>query len=125
METKKVLLVEDDGTLRSLYTDLLESEGFKVDQAVEGEEGLTKLKNGGWDLVLLDVLLPGLEGPQILEKLAQAPPIKSNGPIVMLTNQDSSEVLNKCRDLGAAGAIIKSSVPTDQFIRHVRSYLAK
>ncbi len=43
----KILLVEDDGSLRTLYTDLLESEGFTVEHAVEGKEGLAKLQQGG------------------------------------------------------------------------------
>ena len=122
---KKILLVDDDGTLRTLYVDLLEREGFQVDQAVEGKEGLEKAKSGGYDLILLDILLPGLEGPQILEALKHKPSAKPNGPIVMLTNQDQPEVLKKCLDLGASGAIIKSNTPPEQLAQQVKKYLTK
>ncbi len=121
--TGKILLVDDDSTLRLLYVDTLESAGFQVDQAVEGKEGLEKAKNGGYDLILLDYLLPGLEGTQILEQLRQNPPPVPNGPAVMLTNTDQAEVLDKCKELGAAGVIIKSALTPDQLIFHIRKYL--
>jgi len=119
----KVLLVDDDGTLRALYVDVLEREGLQVDQAVEGKEGLEKAKQGGYDLVLLDFLLPGLEGTQILKELKENPPQKANGPIVMLTNSDQVEVIEKCKALGAAGAIIKSTVVPDQLVQRIQGYL--
>jgi CheY-like chemotaxis protein len=120
---KRVLLVEDDGTLRTLYTDLLESHGLDVEQAVEGNEGFQKAKEGGYDLILLDILLPGLQGQEILEKLRQEPPIQSNGPIVMLTNQDQKDILQKCHELGAAGEIIKSATTQDQLVKRVLEYI--
>ena len=120
---KRVLLVEDDGTLRTLYTDLLGSQGLEVEHAVEGNEGLEKAREGGYDLILLDILLPGLQGQEILEKLRQKPPIQDNGPIVMLTNQNQEDILQKCRELGAAGEIIKSTTTQDQLIKRVLEYI--
>ena len=120
---KKVLLVEDDGTLRTLYTDLLEAEGLEVEQAVEGNEGMKRASEGGYDLILLDILLPGMQGQEILKKLREKPPIQPNGPIVMLTNQSQKEVLDECRELGAAGEIIKSETEQDQFIQLIHKYL--
>ncbi len=121
----KILLVDDDGSLRTLYTDLLESEGFTVEQAVEGKEGLEKLQKGGYSLALLDILLPGLEGTQILKELKESPSNKPNGPLIMLTNRNEPELLDKCASLGAAGSIIKSEVAPDQFVDKVRSFLNK
>lgn len=120
---KRVLLVEDDGTLRRLYGDILESEGYLVEPAVEGNEGFTKAREGGFDLILLDILLPGMQGHKILERLKQHPPQSPNGPIVMLTNQSDENMLRKCRDLGAAGEIIKSDISPDIFVHHIRGYL--
>lgn len=120
---KRVLLVEDDGTLRALYTDFLETKGFAVDHAVEGNEGYEKVRQGGYDIVLVDILLPGLSGQEILKKLDKHPPIRPNGPIIMLTNQDQPEIIQECRDLGAAGVIIKSSIKPDQLIQHIHEYL--
>lgn len=120
---KRILLIEDDGTLRTLYTDLLETQGFEVEHAVEGNEGFQKAREGGYDLILLDILLPGLQGQEVLEKLRQHPPIQANGPIVMLTNQNQKEVLEQCHNLGAAGEIIKSSIKPDQLIQRINEYL--
>lgn len=123
MIKKKILLIEDDGTLRTLYTDIFEKEGYEVTQAVEGEEGLEKLKEGGYDLTLIDILLPRLEGTKILEKFKNNPPLKPNGPIVMLTNQEQDDTLQKCLTLGAAGVIIKSSITLDELLHKVKTYL--
>ena len=120
---KRILLVEDDGTLRTLYTDALQADGFEVDQAVEGKEGLLKARNGGYNLILLDILLPGLQGPEILEGLRTQPPMKANGPVVMLTNQSQPEILRQCHELGAVGEIIKSDVTPKEFIQFVRGFL--
>jgi len=120
---KRILLVEDDGTLRRLYTDALQADGFAVDQAVEGKEGLLKARNGGYNLILLDILLPGLQGTEILERLRTQPPLKTNGPVVMLTNQSQPEVLRRCHELGAIGEIIKSDITPKEFIQFVRGFL--
>lgn len=122
---KKILLVEDDGTLRRLYTDFLEREGFQVEHAVEGNEGYAKITSGGFDLILLDILLPGMQGQAILERLREASPLQPNGPIVMLTNQSEDHLLRKCRDLGAAGEIIKSNITPDTFIQRIRAFLTQ
>lgn len=120
---KKILLVEDDGTLRKLYTDFLETEGCLVEHAVEGNEGLEKAKSGGYDLILLDILLPGLKGQEILRALRDSPPATPNGPMVMLTNQSQQSVLDECRKLGAAGEIIKSEITPDKFGQTIQAYL--
>lgn len=117
---KKVLLVEDDGTLRRLYTDFLERAGFEVDPAVEGKEGYTKATNGGYSLILLDLLLPGMRGDLILTRLKENPPLQPNGPIIVLTNQDEPDVHARCQALGASGVIIKSAVTPEQFTQIVR-----
>ena len=54
---QKILVVEDDQFLRELYNQLLTEEGYEVDLAADGEEGLTKISKGGYDLVLLDIML--------------------------------------------------------------------
>lgn len=120
---KRILLIEDDGTLRQLYIDSFEQAGFKVEHAVEGNEGFAKLQEGGFDAALVDLLLPGIQGTQILERLQKNPPKVANGPIIILTNQDQQEVSTKCLKLGAAGVIIKSSITPDNLIGEVRNYL--
>lgn len=121
--SKNILLVEDDGTLRSLYTELFEQAGFNVTQAVEGKDGLEKLKRGGYDLALIDVLLPEISGDKILEALKNNPPQKPIGAIVMLTNQDQEDIHDKCLGLGASGIIVKSNISMDDLLQEVKKYL--
>ena len=69
MESKKILIVEDDQFLREFYQELLQGEGYLVDVAADGEIGLAKIKEDGYHLVLLDIMLPKKDGLQILREL--------------------------------------------------------
>jgi len=83
---KKLLIVEDDEFLRDFYQELLTSEGYTVDVAADGEVGWEKIHQGGWNLVLLDIMLPKMDGLHILQNLQAQPAQQKNGPIVVLTN---------------------------------------
>lgn len=120
---KKILIVEDDQFLREFYIELLQGEGYAIDAASDGEEGLTKIHNGGYDLVLLDIMLPKKDGVQILEALKASPPIHSNGPIVMLTNIGQDSTIQKCFAYGATGYMIKSALEPSQVLIEVQNYL--
>ena len=84
--TKRILVIDDDQYIREIYEEILKKEGYAVEIAVNGEEGLTKLQQGGYDLVLLDKVMPKLDGKGILEALEKNPPQQKNGPLVLLTN---------------------------------------
>ena len=87
MEDKtKILVVEDDQALRDLYVIILQDAGFAVDQAADGEEAYELLKKGGYDLVLLDIVLPKLDGIHLMENLHQSTPSLPNKKIVILYN---------------------------------------
>ncbi|TSC63593.1 MAG: Fis family two component sigma-54 specific transcriptional regulator, partial [Microgenomates group bacterium Gr01-1014_93] len=76
---KKILIVEDDQFLREFYEELLQGEGYSVDAAADGDQGLTKISQGGYDLILLDIMLPKKDGMQILRELRVKPPAEFNG----------------------------------------------
>lgn len=123
-QRKKILIVEDDQFLREFYEELLQSEGFTVDLAADGEIGLTKLREGGYDLVLLDIMLPKKDGLQILRELRDGPESpKKNGPIVILTNLGQDSVIKMSFEFGAAGFLIKSALNPNQVLAEIRSYL--
>ncbi|MEK7499262.1 MAG: response regulator, partial [Patescibacteria group bacterium] len=82
---KKVLIVDDDAYLRDLYEEVLKEAGYEITTAVDGEEGAGKLQAGGFDLTLLDVMMPKLDGLGVLKELQQTPPTTPNGPILLLT----------------------------------------
>lgn len=122
---KKLLIVEDDQFLRELYVDIFEGEKFDVDHAEDGEEGYRKMHAGGYDLVLLDIMLPKIDGLKILEKLQkETPPTKPNGKIVILSNLGQETAVSNAVALGAAGYMIKSEHTPDQVIKKVKEYLS-
>ena len=121
---KKILVVEDDQYLRELYIDILEDEGYDVDHAVDGEEGYQKMHEGGYDLVLLDIMLPKIDGIKILEKLQkETPPVTPNKAIIVLSNLGQESVIANAVTLGARGYMIKSDFTPDQVISKVKEHL--
>lgn len=122
---KKILIVEDDQFLREFYQELLQSEGYQVDIAPDGEIGLQKIQAGGYQLVLLDIMLPKRDGLQILRELKVTPPQTPNGQIVILTNLGQDTIIKQCFDLGANGYLIKSAMNPDQVLTEVNAYLQK
>lgn len=122
---KKILIVEDDQFLREFYQELLQEEGYTVDMAADGEIALNKIQTGGFHLVLLDIMLPKMDGINILKTLKTAPAKVPNGPIVCLTNLGQDTVIKQCFDLGAAGYLIKSALNPDEVLAEIKAYLQK
>lgn len=125
MISKKILIVEDDQLLREFYQELLQSEGFIVDVAADGDDALSKAYVGGYALILLDIILPKKDGLQILRDLKVSPPREANGPIVVLTNLGQDAIIKQSFALGAGGYLIKSAMNPDQVLQEIRSYLGK
>jgi CheY-like chemotaxis protein len=119
----KVLIVEDDPLISRMYQKIFTFEKFDVDVAANGEEALVKVSGFVPDLILLDVMMPKMNGLQVLEKLKASDPTK-NIPVVMLTNlagqQDAEVALAK----GAVKYIIKSEYEPKQVVEMVKEVLA-
>ena len=120
---KKVLVVYDDLYIRELYEEVLRDEGFTVESAVDGEEGLKKLQQGGYDLVLLDVMMPKLDGLGVLDGLQKNPPKEKNGAIVLLTNLGHDPIIKDALSKGAASYLIKADLTPDQLVEKLKSFL--
>lgn len=119
---KKILLVEDEESLRELYKEILEEGGFLVNEASDGQRALELMKKGGYDLVLLDLVLPKLSGLEVLAQLKKQGPKQPNGPVVVLTNLGKEAVENQ-KELGIKGYLVKSDLTPDQFIEKVKHYI--
>ncbi len=119
----KILIVEDDQFLREVYFDTLTSEGHEVDTAEDGEIALQKIQKGGWDLVLLDIIIPKISGLDVMQRVTLEPPKIPNKCIVFLTNLDKGEEIKKALTLGN-GYIIKSQITPGDLIREVGLYLS-
>lgn len=118
----KILLVEDDAMLHQLYLDILKSAGYDVSEAIDGQQAFVKMKEGGYDLVLLDQLLPGMTGMEILEKLKAEPPSQPNKKVVFMTNVDDPKQFAAMQAI-SDGYFVKSSLAPDQFLQKVKEYL--
>lgn len=117
----KILFVEDDQFLREVYLDIFKSANIPVEVAVDGEEAYNKIKAGGWDLVLLDVVLPKISGTDIIKKLTStAPIITYTKKLFFLTNIGDVDDLNEMSTL-SDGYIIKSDLGPEEFVNKVRS----
>ena len=125
MDKQRILVVEDDQFLRELYQELLSDEGYNVEVSANGEDGLTNMRNGGYDLVLLDIMLPKKDGLDILTELRANPPTKQNGPVVLLTNLGQDAIIKQGFSLGASGYLIKSAMTPDQVLHEVKVFLKK
>lgn len=121
---KKILVVEDENFLRDLYVQILKDEGFQVDQARDGEEAFQMLSDNQYDLTLLDVIIPNMDGLQVLEALRKANPEIKN-EVVLLTNLGQDLVIAKALEFGVRGYIIKSDFTPDELIKEIRGYLDK
>lgn len=120
---QKILIVDDDEYLRDLYKEVLSDAGYEVDAVDNGENGLLKLEDGGYDLTLLDVVMPKLDGLGVLKKLKESSPKNPNGPIVLLTNLAHDPIVQEALNLGAARYIIKTDITPDQLVEEVKKTL--
>ena len=119
----KVLIIEDDPYVRRFYGRLFKFKKYDVDMAENGADGITKAKANLPDLILLDIIMPVMNGLEVLEKLKHDP-MTENCVVVMLTNLGDKDVVNKAMTLGAGGIIIKSNAPPESLLKIVDKYLA-
>jgi CheY-like chemotaxis protein len=119
----KILIVEDDPLMSRMYQKIFTFEGYEVEMAQDGEDGLEKVRSTKPTLVLMDIMMPKMNGLQALEKLKADPETKAI-PVIMLTNlagqQDAETALSK----GAIKYIIKSEFEPKQVVNMVKEILA-
>ncbi len=107
--TKKVLIVEDDMALFNMYSVELKIKGYDVLNVNDGLQALSKAKEFRPDIILLDIMLPGMNGLNILTEL-KADPQTTDMPIIMLTNYGSEDNVKKALESGAADYIMKYKI---------------
>lgn len=112
-EPTQILVVDDEDMVRLLIRRTLEEKGYRVVTAADGNEGLAKLDQGGIDLVLLDINMPGLDGFQVLELIRR----RSNLPVIMLTGMAKGSALRDTLDIGADDYITKPFSPLELVAR--------
>lgn len=130
MVTKKetnqthVLIVEDDNFLAEIYQKKFEMEGFKVSMAGNGEQGLNDAKKKKPDIILLDILLPKLDGFAVLEALKKDVGAK-NIPVILLTNLGQKDDVERGLKEGANDYLIKTHFKPSEVVDKVRKVLGQ
>lgn len=121
-EGKKVhvLLVEDDSFLANIYKTKFEMEGYRVSVSSDGEAGLSDAKKKKPDIILLDILLPKMDGFIVLEKL-KADAATKKIPVILLTNLGQKDDVEKGLELGAADYLIKAHFKPSETVEKVRN----
>ena len=119
---KKILIIEDDRFLRELMSRKLLSLQFDVAVAVDGEEGLEKIKSEMPDVVLLDLILPGINGFEVLEN-AKKNPATAKIPVIILSNLGQSEDIKKGLKLGAEDFLVKAHFTPQEIVNKLKSIL--
>lgn len=123
VKTKKlVLIVEDDTFLAGIYQTTFERAGFKVYLVFNGQEALDWLNGNCPQLVLLDLILPRVNGLTVLKKIRQNPKLISL-PVMVLTNLSDNNVKAKAQKLGAAAFLIKAHVKPSLVVKEARCLL--
>lgn len=119
---KKILIVEDDKFLRELIARKLTDEGFDIVEAVDGEDGIKKIKETKPDLVLLDLILPSIDGFEVLSRVKGDASLTSI-PIIILSNLGQKEEVEKGLDLGAVDYLIKAHFTPGEIIEKIKNIL--
>lgn len=123
---KKLLLVEDDTYIHELYAEILKEEGYLLDEARDGETAYQKMRDNTYDLILLDVMLPKMNGFDILDKLQKDDNKGDVGnKVVLLTNLSQETMVARAVTYGIRGYIVKSDFAPDQLIKEVANYVAQ
>ncbi len=116
---KKLLIIEDDQFLRELIAKKLTQKEFEVVQAGDGEEGLKKAKETKPDLVLLDLILPGIDGFNVLSEIKKNPEIAET-PVIILSNLGQKEEIDKGMNLGAQDFLVKANLTPAEIIEKIK-----
>ncbi len=113
-------MIEDDSFLRNLYRDKLEKEGFHFVEAINGEEGMSKIINETPDLIILDILLPRKGGFDILEEMNNNEMVMKI-PVIILSNLKQEMDIEEARKLGAKDYFIKTETDFAEFLESVKA----
>jgi len=118
---KKILIAEDETSLLEILKNRVEQLGFKVVTARDGEETLQKYAEEKPDLILLDILMPKINGFEVLEELKVKQ--KSPVPVIILTNLDQAEEVERGKSLGAVDYIVKTNISLKDLMSMVNNYI--
>ena len=121
---KKILFVEDESTLQKTFGERLSQEGYEIISALDGEIGLRLAKTKKPDLILLDLILPKVNGFEVLKKLKAEVETKDI-PVIVLTNLEGIGDIDKAIEMGATTYLIKADYSLEEVVEKIKKALGE
>ncbi len=119
---KKILFIEDESALQKTFGEFLNQEGYEVISALDGEMGLELAQTKEPDLILLDLVLPKINGFDVLKKIKEDPEIKDI-PVIVLTNLEGIGDVEKAIELGAKTYLVKAQHGPEEVLEKIKKVL--
>lgn len=121
---KAILFIEDESTLQKTFGKLLRQEGYKMISATDGESGFRTAKEQQPDLIILDLILPKMNGFEVLASLKKEEETKKI-PVIILTNLERMADIDKALELGATTYLVKVNYSLDDVLKKIEATLKK
>ena len=121
---RRVLIIEDDTFLRELISQKLSKEGYSIIEAIDGEEGVKKTKEEKPEIILLDLILPGIDGFEVLSQI-KGDQTTSSIPVIILSNLGQKEDIERGLKLGPVDYLIKAHFTPGEIIEKVKTVLGR
>ncbi len=121
---KKILFIEDESALQKTFGDILSQEGFEVISALDGETGLSLAKAKKPDLILLDLILPKMNGFNVLQQLKEDTETKAV-PVIVLTNLEGVADIDKVIELGATTYLVKAQYSLEEVVEKIKKVIGE
>jgi DNA-binding response OmpR family regulator len=118
----KILFIEDDPLIIKIYTTRLTKDGHEVFAAENGEEGIKKAIEIIPDIVVLDVMMPRMDGFEVLKKIRENEKLKDK-PVIMYSNLNNEEEMERARHMGVNEFLIKANLSPSQMVGKIKQYL--
>ncbi len=118
----KLLIIEDDVFLRNLLVNKLTKDGYVISDAIDGPSAIKILQTEHPDLILTDLLLPGMDGFALLGEFKKNPEI-AKIPVIVLSNLGSQEDIDRVMALGASDYLIKANFTLDEIVKRINQIL--
>src|SRR3989344_3469619 len=116
---KTILFIEDESAIQKTFGEIFQQEGYETISALDGEIGLRLAKMKKPDLILLDLILPKMNGFEVLKKLKEEEETK-NIPVIVLTNLEGMEDIDKALELGATTYLVKAQYSLDEVVEKIK-----
>ena len=117
---KRLLLAEDERAIAKALTLKLNLSGFEVEAVSNGEDAMIALKDRKFDLLLLDIMMPKMDGFTVMEEMKK---MKNKTPIIILSNLSQEDDAKRAKELGAVDFFIKSNTPLTEIISKINKFL--